>query len=152
MGTSADGQICYGVAFEEDFEFPWGDEEIEDWWAHTVHGFKHSFELFDASGNYLNGREPSKDESSRYFAERREFDAAHPLPVKLVNYCSSECPMYAIAAPSTIRTARRGYPTTLDLASLRVPESESAGLLKFFADHGIEAPDAPAWLLTSYWG
>ena len=99
MITSTDGQICYGVAFEEGFEFPWGDGEIEDWWSYTVHGFNPSFELFDADGNYLNGREPSKDEIRRYFEERQVFDAAHSLPVSLVNYCSGDYPMYALVVP-----------------------------------------------------
>lgn len=152
MGTSTDGQICYGVAFDEDFEFPWGDGDIDDWWTYTVNGFKHSFELFDSSGNYLNGRKPSSEESSKYFGERREFEAKHPIPIALVNYCSGECPMYAIAVPSTVMTARRGYPTAFDPDNLLVSEDERAGLLEFFAKHDIDAPSAPAWLLTSYWG
>jgi hypothetical protein len=153
MGTSTNGQLCYGTAFDEEFEFPWGDGEIEDWWTYTVHGFKHSFELFDADGNFLNGREPPKDdEVSRYFEERRVFDASHRIPVELVNYCSGDYPMYAIAVSSTVRTSTRGSPTVVDPASLVVTHDERAELLKFFADHGIEATEPPAWLLTSYWG
>ena len=152
MITSTDGQICYGVAFEEGFEFPWGDGEIEDWWSYTVHGFNPSFELFDADGNYLNGREPSKDEIRRYFEERQVFDAAHSLPVSLVNYCSGDYPMYALAVPSTVLTATRGSPTMVYPESIMVADDERAELLKFFADHGIDAPTEPAWLLTSYWG
>lgn len=152
MGTSTNGQICYGVAFEEGFEFPWGDGEIEDWWAYTVHGFKHSFELFDGDGNYLNGSKPSKDDVSRYFEERRAFDAAHQLPVELVNYCSGDYPMYALAIPSTVRKASRGNPTVIDPTTLAVSATEHEALLKFMADHAIEASDSPAWLLTSYWG
>lgn len=152
MGTSTNGQLCYGVAFEEDFEFPWGENGIEDWWAYTVCEFKPSLELFDSGGNYLNGRKPSKTELNSYFEERRAFDAAHPLPVTLVNYCSGDYPMYAVAVPSTVRTARRGSPTAVDPTSLVVTDDEHATLLKFLADHGIEAPEAPAWLLTSYWG
>ncbi len=153
MSTSTDGRLCYGIAFEEDFEFPWGDSEIDDWWTYTVHGFKHSFELFDADGNYLNGREPSKEASRRYFDERRAFDAGVPkIPVELVNYCSGDYPMYALAVPGTVRTSSRGSQTSIDPASLTVSDDERAGLLKFLADHGIEAPADPAWLLTSYWG
>jgi len=152
MGTSTNGHLCYGVAFEEDFEFPWVDGEIEDWWTYTVHGFKHSFEIFDGDGNYLNGRKPPEDEVSRYFEERRAFDAAHRLPVALVNYCSGDYPMYALAAPSTVRTATRGSPTVIDPASLVVADDERDALLRFLAEHDIEAPEAPAWLLTSYWG
>jgi len=152
MGTSTNGQLCYGVAFEEDFEFPWGDGEIEDWWTYTVHGFKHSFELFDSDGNYLNGRKPPDGDVSRYFDERRAFDAEHRMPVVLVNYCSGDYPMYAVAVPSSERTATRGSPTAIDPASLVVSDDERAALLAFLADHRIEAPRMPAWLLTSYCG
>ena len=152
MGRSTNGQLCYGVAFDDGHEFPWGEDEIEDWWTYTVNGFKHSFELWDGDGNVLNGREPTNDEVSRYFEERRAFDAEHMLPVELVNYCSGSDPMFAIAVPSTVHTALRGIPTVIDPSSLVVTDDERAALLKFFADHGIEAPEGPAWLLTSYWG
>lgn len=155
MGVSTNGQICYGVAFDEGHEFPWSGEhdgDIDAWWLYGVHGFKHSFVLFDAFGKYLNGREPSREECSRYFAESREFVAAHPLPVALVNYCSGDCPMYALAVPRTILTARRGYPTEFDPAALTISDAEREALLKFCAEHGIDLPQEPAWLLTSYWG
>ena len=36
MGVSTDGQICFGIAFEECTEFPWDSEEydgdIDAWW------------------------------------------------------------------------------------------------------------------------
>ena len=113
MGTSTNGQICYGVAFEDGYEFPWDadyDGDIDAWWIYEVHGFKHSVEIFDTAGCYLNGREPSPDEVSRYFKEIRDFSEAHPLPVKLVNYCSGDCPMYALAVPSSFIRAGRGCP------------------------------------------
>lgn len=155
MGVSTNGQICYGVAFEDGYEFPWDKEhegEIDSWWLYVVHGFKHSFEIFDSAGRYLNGREPSRKEVSRYFKESRDFADAHPLPVELVNYCSSESPMYALAVPCTVLTARRGYPAEFDPAALTVADDGSEALLKFCADHGIELPAKPKWLLTSYWG
>ena len=155
MGTSTNGQICYGVAFDEEHEFPWDEEhegDIDSWWIYGVHGFKHSFELFDSAGCYLNGREPTREESGRYFAESSKFAAAHPLPVELVNYCSGDCPMYVLAVPSTVLTARRGYPTEFDPAALTVTDEGRDTLRKFCADHGIKPPKEPTWLLTSYWG
>lgn len=155
MGVSTNGQICYGVAFDEDYEFPWNKEhdgDIDAWWLYGVLGFKHSFELFDAAGNYLNGREPSREESSRYFAESREFVASRPLPVELLNYCSGDCPMYALAVPGTVLTARRGYPAEFDPAALTVTDDGREALRKFCIDYGIELPQEPTWLLTSYWG
>lgn len=56
MSTSTDGQICFGVVFEEDYEFPWDDENnFEKWWQ-TVNGFKPSFEIYDDKGEYLNNK------------------------------------------------------------------------------------------------
>ena len=150
MGVSTDGQICYGIAFEEDFAFPWGDN-LEEWWTYKVHGFKHSLELFDADGSYLNGRKPTAAETERYYGERRAFNATIPLPVQLVNYCSGDYPMYALAVPSTVLTASRGNPTVFEPSALTVTRSEKDALLKFLADHNIEAPSEPAWLLTSLW-
>ena len=151
MGTSTNGQLCYGVAFEEDFEFPWGDD-IDDWWVYTVHKFEHSFELFDSAGCYLNGREPTDEGNTRYWQERRDFEAAHPLPVTLVNYCSGDCPMYVVAVPGTTVVARRGYPEVVDPSALLVTQDQYGQLMKFFTDFGIDAPSTPSWLLTSYWG
>ncbi|MEO8298773.1 MAG: hypothetical protein ABI574_13300 [Burkholderiales bacterium] len=154
MGTSTDGQICFGITFEEGHEFPWNkvDEyaEIEDWWAYDVHGLKHSVELFDGAGNYLNGREPSKEEKRRYFDEIRAFKDAHPLPVTLVNYCSGDCPMYVLAAPGSVRKASRGNPTEFDPSALCVAAEEVEALTRFCQEHGLEGE--PKWLLTSYWG
>ena len=155
MGTSTNGQICYGVAFEEGYEFPWDverDGDIDEWWLYEVHGFKHSFEIYGADGNHLNGREPSREDVSRYFRESRGFAESHPMPVKLVNYCSGDCPMYALAVPSSFIRAGRGCPRGFDPALMAVTDAERDALLKFFADHGIEAPSDPKWLLTSYWG
>jgi hypothetical protein len=154
MGVSTNGEIFYGVVFEEDYEFPWDKEhdgDIDAWWLYGVHGFKHSFELYDAMGNCLNGREPSSEESGRYFDESRAFVEAHPLPVELVNYCSGDYPMYALAVPGTVITARRGYPAEFDPATLTVKMEQVDALREFCADHEIEFPKEPAWLLTSCW-
>lgn len=151
MGVSTDGQLCYGVAFDEDFVFPWGEDGIEDWWAYQVHGFKHSFDLFDSDGAFLDCRLPSQERLDAYFAERRAFDEAHPLPVELVNYCSDGHPMYIVAAVGTLIVARRGSPEVIDPAQLSVTTEQHDALVRFFADHDIEMPREPSWLLSSLW-
>lgn len=156
MGTSTNGQICYGIVIgeDEDQELPWNDEkyegDIDEWWLIEACGYKPSVELYDDAGNYLNGREPTKEETSRYFEERREFEKAHPLPVVLVNYCSGDYPMYAIATPSSVITANRGNPTLFVPSLLDVAREEAEALQRFCAEHGIEG--TPQWMLTSYWG
>jgi hypothetical protein len=155
MTTSTNGQICYGIVFDEGHEFPWDAEhegDIDDWWLYGVHKFKHSFELYDEAGDNLNGVEPSREEVSRYFDESRAFTADHPLPVALVDYCSNECSMYILAVPRTIMFARRGYPATFEPSALTVTDEEREALLAFCADHFIEVPADPQWLLSSYWG
>ncbi len=155
MGQSTNGQLCYGIAFEDGFEFPWDvkhEGEIDDWWAFEVHGFRHSVELFDDDGNYLNGVEPSKEASRQYFAERDAFAALHPLPISLINYCSGEAPMFMMAVPSSVHSNRRGYPTVIDPSKLTVTDDEVDALIRFCSAHGISFDDEPHWFLSSYWG
>jgi len=67
MGQSTDGQICYGVKFEEDFEFPWDDDpylDEDDWW--------------------LEGASEAEIDE-----HRRDWLKAHPLPFELVNLVSN---------------------------------------------------------------
>jgi len=154
MGVSTNGQICYGIAVEEEHEFPWGaekyDGEISAWWR-EVHGFKHSFELFGPDGNYLNGEKPSAEELSAYFAEERKFDEKHPVPVSLVNCCSCDYPQYILAVPRTCMTARRGYPQAFDPQTLSVSDEERAALLDFLGKYLPEINEEPQWWLSSLW-
>ena len=158
MGVSTDGQICYGIAFDEETEFPWGEDEIEDWWIEKVHGFKPSRQLYDDEGQYIGGVRPPDDVMDAHFAELRAFREAHPLPVKLVNHCSYDYPMYILAVPGTHKMARRGFPEAIDPASLSVTQEQREALLAFCREHGIgtlngiEVLDEPKWWLSSMWG
>ena len=156
MGVSTNGQICFGIMFEEDFEFPWtnyedGEGDIESWWIYQVHGFKHDIELYDERGEYLNGHKPSDEELERYYGPKREFEKTHPLPVELVNYCSGDCAMYILAVPSSCLSARRGYPEEFNPTDLMVSAADKEVLIHFCDQHGIEAPSEPKWYLSSLW-
>jgi hypothetical protein len=155
MGVTTDGQISYGVAFEEEFEFPWSEEregDIYAWWIYDVLEFKHSTEIYaDTKSGYVGDVKPAEDVITAYHKERREFSNAHPLPVEVVNYCAGEYPMHILAVPRTVKTANRGEPTKFDPEELTVTDAERDALLKFCADHGI-THEEPAWMLTSYWG
>lgn len=154
MGTSTDGQICFGIEFEEGFEFPWDElGDIDDWWTREVQGFRHSFEIYDDNGEYLNGARPEQDVIDRYYEEQRKFKEENPkLPVELVNYCSGSVPMYILAVPRTSLSCRRGYPIEFDPSALMVTEDEKEALLQFCKDHGLEHDAEPKWLLSSYRG
>jgi hypothetical protein len=157
MGVSTDGQICYGIKFDEDVEFPWRTDEwdydMETWWIEGVLGFKYSFEIFDEKGNYKDGKEPPQEIISAYFQERRDFErTADVLPVSMVNYCSGEYPEYILAVPRTCMSASRGYPQEFNPNELIVSEEEKQSLIEFCKRFDIEIPDEPRWWLSSYWG
>lgn len=154
MGTSTDGQICYGIMFEEGIEFPWSDkyeDDIESWWLYEVCKYKPAFEIYDSDGEYLDGKRPSEERVLLYYQQKREFEAAHPMPVKVVNYCSYEYPMYILAVPSTCLTNSRGYPAEFDPSKLVVSPEEAQALWDFCENNGI-AMDEPGWYLSSFYG
>jgi hypothetical protein len=155
MGVSTNGQICFGVVCEEDTEFPWDDGEwggdIEEWWRTAVCGYIPEEEIYDESGGYIGGKEPSREKIASYHDAQRAFDALHPVPVELVNYCSDDCPMYILAVPSSSLSCSRGYPESFRPEDLKVSQEEIDSLLEFCRTHGIEHGE-PGWWLTSYWG
>ena len=59
MGVNTDGQICFGIKFEEGDEFPWedvdGDYDLEEWWR-RVNGYTNPHESpWDEKGGYKEG-------------------------------------------------------------------------------------------------
>ena len=153
MGTSTDGQICFGYVFDDGYEFPWSEEEesgggdIETWWR-NIRGFSPS-----QRPDWGNDSQPNRQQvMDTYFAERNAFDIAHPLPVKLVNYCSHDYPMYILAVPATYREASRGYPEAFTPSDLHVTEEGAAKLKAFIEEFALKPKGEPQWWLSSYWG
>jgi hypothetical protein len=153
--VSTNGQICFGILFEEGFEFPWDvpdyDRDIDEWWLMKANGYKPSFELFNKEGEYLTKGKPAQDVIEKYFDERRKFIKDKPLPVALVNYCSVDYAEYILAVPSSRMHARRGYPVSFEPEALRVTVEDIAVLKKFCGDHGITYEGEPKWYLSSLW-
>jgi len=56
MGNRASSNLCYGMIFEEGFEFPWTDEDgnsdLDKWWL-KVNGYKEINKLFGDDGEWL---------------------------------------------------------------------------------------------------
>lgn len=164
MTVSTNGQICYGVLFEEDYEFPWDaerwDNDIDSWWLYEVCGYTNPFELYDELGNYIDGKEPPKERIDQYFSTRQAFEKEHLLPVRLVNYCSGDYPAYILAVPESCIIASRGYPEILSrprgysdhTAILGTEDEKRSALLDFCKEHRLEYQSGPAWWLSSYWG
>jgi hypothetical protein len=159
MGVSTNGQICFGILFEEGFEFPWDTEDedpegdLEEWWLYKICGYRNPIELYNKEGGYLNGVEPSKKDADLYYSSRRDYLQKHPVPVKLVNYCSGECPMYILAIRRTSIYNNRGYPKEFDPKELTVTKEESIELRVFCKKYiNFSAVYYPKWYLSSYWG
>src|SRR3990167_1884691 len=145
MTQSTDGQICFGLMFEEDTVFPWckegEDGDIENWWIFQTCGkWAPPFELYDEDGEFIGGVEPPQHKKDKYYEAKREFEkkAAPPLPVELVNYCSGDNPIYILAVPSTCRSASRGYPEEFHPMDLKVTQQEIDALIEFCRKFGIE--------------
>ena len=155
MGVSTNGIIGFGVPCDEGTEFPWDADEfegdIEAWWRHE-NGFKDVHQPWTPEGEYAPGWTKGDPRLEEYYAARRVWMNAHPVPVELENYCSAGCPMYAITLPGHGARCHRGYPEKFDPAQFLVREDEITGLKGFMEKYGIEGEGEPRWLLMSYWG
>ena len=179
MGVSTDGLICYGILLGE-VEFPWDDEDddIEEWWAFTVHGEGYAQTIFpfdeDGDWNTAAGFSEEKHRSrdleqrvllNNYHDERSAHKKSVPaLPIKMVNTCSDSAPVWIAAVPGSHMSASRGYPVQFDPKELDRPLTYEAlkglrdFLQKYYVDWMLEEHDEevelaePAWYLGSYWG
>lgn len=161
MGTSTDGQLCYGYLFDEGHEFPWYSEDdfgdLEMWWEEQ-NGYVElplEREPYTEDGDYQEWfKKLSRDEQDKYLDPRwehhRKWVKDNPIPFDLVNYCSGDCPMYILAVPSTVITANRGYPERI----VSLPEIK--GIKQFtecLQKYGIhDCIEQPSWYLSSYMG
>lgn len=156
MGTSTNGEISFGIKFEEDFEFPWDSPawsgEIEEWWR-DVNGFSVEDSPFNSEGNYKPGFSEGDPRIGAYFDRQSDWDESHPLPVQLVNYQHIDCADYILAVPQSVITAYRGSPVELNIIELKTNEAAKNVLIKFCERFGIDCGDeTPKWWLSSYWG
>jgi hypothetical protein len=122
MGTSTNGQICYGVIIDGNSDGPWDDESLPD----------------DVEGDIKGWWGWNFGEAETY--------------VELVNYCSNEYPMYIIAIDSSCTNARRGYPKEFNPQDLTISDEDRILLIEFCKELGIKFSGGPAWYLSSYWG
>jgi hypothetical protein len=158
MSTSTDAQICFGICMDEDDELPWNAEpfngDMEEWWL-GVHDYKPPFDLFDEKGNFLPGVTREDPRIREYFEHRRQWLDQHPIPVKEVNYCSGDAPMYILAIPSSCLTALRGYPEEFDPSALPalISDADRQAFDAFCQEYLSDTErNGTKWWLSSYWG
>ena len=143
MGTSTNGIICLGIPFEESTWFPWYKEDEED--------------------DYC-----PEDRLTIWWRElgHKEED----LPVEMVNYSSSGCPMFILAVKGSVHECNRVYPTKFNIDALqtgfqRNASTERKHYVEFMEEHIFKLKDIeqhhdydqkedlhqPEWLIASYW-
>jgi hypothetical protein len=152
MGVTTNGQLCFGIVLPEETELPWEDHEdgFEAWWR-AENGFTND-DIWGEDGERRPGI-TGKDIDA-FFERERAFDAVHPAPVEIVNYCSGEYPMVIIAARGTVKTARRGHPVKIIAVDMMTVNLHAADDLRefvetYFPEH---LGPGPEWYLSSYWG
>lgn len=157
MSTSTDGQLHFGIVFEEGFTFPWDVEEghegdIEKWWE-SVNGYENpNFNPFTEQGNYKQGVGKNDQRIDAWFEHSREWHKNNPTPIELVNYCSGEYPMYLLALSEVGFCASRGYPEKISPNRLFISDEQRSSLVDFCKKYIADEVGEPAWYLTSYWG
>lgn len=155
MGQSTNGEISFGIAFEEESGLPWDSEEYddipEDWWL-KVNGYTPDFYPYTPEGEFKPDVSDNDPRIGAYYAHKDAWLAEHPIPMVLVNSCSAECPAWILAVPGSVSTCYRGHPIAFDPAMLVVSDEDVAKLKDFCDQYGIEYEDEPSWHLSSYWG
>jgi len=154
MSTSTDGEVSFGIKFDEGFEFPWDEEsddgecshsfdgDIDEWWR-AMNGFDRGDYPFDERGNYKPGIKSGDPCVMQYYSRQNAWDAANPVPVKLVNYQHCDCPAYIIAIPQSVVTANRGSPVELNADTFKGGDAAKVVLIDFCKRFGIEMNDQP---------
>ncbi len=146
MGTSTDGQLCFGIKLEEEV-LPWGDESLEDIWLDAFDLPESPYNEFGEYKPEYSADDPRADE---YYSQRSAILRDNPLPIKEVDYCSADCPIMILAVPSSCLTCYCGYPLQIDPTKLVVTDEEVKALLDFCQRFGLSGE--PTWWLSSYWG
>jgi hypothetical protein len=70
--------------------------------------------------------------------------------VELISHCSSECPMYFVAAEGTETKAWRGLPRKID-ALPEPTETQKAAVMAFVEKHNLNTEGEFGWHLMSDW-
>ncbi len=73
-------------------------------------------------------------------------------PFHVVNYCSSECPLWILAIPGTVQTASRGFPETVLPLEVNADALERFEAFVATLDVKPDEENEAQWLLCSYWG
>lgn len=158
MGTTTDGQICFGILMDEDWEASWDTDEYDydpDTWWLKIGGFEPTFYPFTEAGEFKEGLSTGSQTVDNYYHEIRAWRSMNPCPIEPVNVCSCKESIWILAVPGTLKTASRGYPEPLDPTKLQLASSDPklTKMLSFLRYKlGMTNAGDAKWYLSSYWG
>ena len=141
MSNSSTARLSFGVAFEEDFEFPWSDRQkyddgITDWWK-EVNNYIQPPELFTFDTIY--------NHQSKWLK-------LNPPPIEIVRSGSYEYSISIIATKTMIVDWGETLEITSCIFNEKKVEDDSKIILDFLNKYNVEHEDSPKWLLSSYYG
>lgn len=164
MGVSTDAILCYGFRLkdkeggEEDIAIDWlrkeqgesdeedGDDQMafEDFLA-KLSGLKRPDDHYDKE-RYDTDSGYNKSWND-YWAKKNKLEKE--IGVALVWHCSSECPMYILAAEASVQTASRGNP--IELGQSIAVQDEWRQKIRAFCDRANIRFEEPQFILCSDW-
>lgn len=150
MGVSC--ELCFGILFEEYFEFPWNDEKYEGdeekWWEHVA-GFVPSFFPYDEHGEYQEGVDSEDPRVDLYYAERTEWYKHNPFPVT-INICGSyDAHETLLCAPDIGYSGSWEDSEVVDIQELRASKLMEFKLVAFCKQFDIDTDGVTQWYLTA---
>ena len=146
------GQICYGISFDEGYEFPWnikpwgGDHEA--WWR-DVSGYEGLEYPYAKDGSYKPGFHQDDPRVQEFFKHRRTWDEENPFPLELVYIGDFNSAETILAVTSSLVCAE--YSAPFDPTKLVVYDGARNVLLDFCRMWNIKS-DHPKWWLSTYQG
>lgn len=155
MGSCSDATICFGIAFEEGYEFPWDsmefDNDLEDWWL-SVNNYEPPFQLWQEDENgVFQYVEENRHRSSEYYQHQRDWLKEHPLPVEEHRCGSYECYNTVLAVPNTTVDGDWEYPTEFNPKDLVISPTDLRPFEEFIDKYVPDAKE-PKWLLFGFYG
>lgn len=143
MGSDATAVLAFGIDFGEGFEFPWGEEEFEVWYAAQKGVKPPGIEYTDAT----------KPLFEAYWDARRE--ANRDRPVDLETLGSWDYPHHVLVLAGHVKRVDWGTPEKISVETLKkmaAQDLDAHKIIEFCNRFNITMPHEPSVLIGAFWG
>lgn len=131
-------ELFYGVRLDPETKLPWtkADLSLGAWWR-KVNGYKNPW----STGETM---------TVLYMQQRREWDKAHPMPVRTHVVDIHDDVFLVLPSPLYCEDNYPSGPLNLGPGDLTIDQKDYCALLNFCKEWDIKTQGAPAWWLNSY--